>query len=252
MQRVVVHRALGYERVEHANLVAGLHEHVADLGQRVVLGVGHDEVGVELHEVGLHVVASLARARAAYDAHVEVSVELDVALHAGEREARVLRQQKDVVRVGVVPRRVLPDAGDRRPPGASRLLALARALGVGHGEEHEREPRHAPRKQPAYLGGRQREVDSERRGEHRGAHRVPRGHHEVARFEQQRLGPVLGRRCRLPEVQAEPREDWRGKYREYEGCVHPSPMVVPMGSMLPTTGPRGRYLPKTESFGRVV
>ena len=62
-KRVVVHRAGEVGRVEGAYVVSCALEHPAHIAEKGPLGVGDEEVGVCLHEVGLDVVARLAGAR---------------------------------------------------------------------------------------------------------------------------------------------------------------------------------------------
>ena len=122
-KRVVVHRAGEVGRVEGAYVVSGILEHPADIAEEGSLGIGDEEVGVCLHEVGLDVVARLAGARPSQDADVSVAVVLEVEALRLEREREVPRE-KDVVG-GILPVHECAPLLECSPAGRTMFLSLS-------------------------------------------------------------------------------------------------------------------------------
>ena len=153
-QRVVDERAVRHERVEDADVVPLLDEPGAHVHDQVAFGVGNHEVAVELHHVGLHVAAGLARTRSAQDEHVHVAVHALVELLAGACQRDVLGKRDGVeLRIGVV-----QVGEDRQLAGlceSSRavFLSLALVLAAHDEQAHEDDPRYASEDERAQHGG---------------------------------------------------------------------------------------------------
>ena len=160
-----MHRAGEVGRVEGAYVVSGVLEHPADIAEEGSLGIGDEEVGVCLHEVGLDVVARLARSGAAEHADVAVAVVLEVEALRLEREREVPREQ-DVVRL-VFPVHERSSLLEGSPAGGAVLLALAvraraheaaRPDRPGYACGHEAHgKRHGLRREPRFGNRRQQD-----------------------------------------------------------------------------------------------
>ena len=154
VERVVDQGAVGEERVERADLIAVVREHVADIEQEVALGVGDEQVGIHLAHVGLHIVARLACARAADDQHVHVAVVVHREALAAPSATGALREKQRVrrsLRIFILDeRREFLGGG---PPRRTVLLADSGVL--------------LPIDQ-AHHGNCPRDADSEEHAEHAG------------------------------------------------------------------------------------
>lgn len=150
VEGVVDQRAVGEERVERADLVTVVREHVADVEQQVALRVRDEQVAVHLADVRLHVVARLAGAGSADDEHVHISVVVHRESLAAPCTAGVLGKEKRVrCPLGIL---VIDKWGEflgSRPSRGAVFLADARVLLPVDQADHGERPRDAGPEQHA-------------------------------------------------------------------------------------------------------
>ena len=150
VEGIVDKRAIGEERIERADLVSVVREHVADIEQKVALRVRDEQVAVHLTNVRLHVVACLAGTGAADDEHVHVSIVVHRESLSAPCSTRVLGKKKCVRGpFGVL---IIDKWGEflgSRPSRGAVFLADARVLLPVDQADHGERPRDADSEQHA-------------------------------------------------------------------------------------------------------